>query len=188
MLKKFLLVLTGFVLAVAVFSVAGFAYAQTQTPPDANYPCPYCDTTEGHNGRGRGMRGGFDIWATANGEYGPLHETMASAFADMLALSVGELEARLEAGETMFDIAETQGLTPEEFSNLMFAARSVALDQAVADGLLTQEQVDWMQSRWHEMQANGFGPGSNFGTGPCHGGNFEGSRDVRSGGRFSGNQ
>ena len=146
MLKKFLLVLTGFVLAVAVFGIAGFAYAQTQTPPEAEYPCLYCGTAEGYVGRGRGMRDGgigTGMWGTSDGEYAPMHEIMLAAFADVLGLSVEELEARHDAGETMFEIAEAQGITPEEFSALMPGTRSVALDQAVAEGLLTQEQADW---------------------------------------------
>jgi hypothetical protein len=186
MLKKALLVLTGFVLAVVVFGVAGFAYAQTQTPPDAEYPCPYCDTADDYVGRGRGMRGGgfgSGMRGTTDGEYGPMHTTMLAAFADALGLSVEELETRQAAGETMFEIAEAQGLSAEEFSTLMFETRSIALEQAVADGLLTEEQAAWMQSRWAEMQANGYGPGSGMGTGPCHGGSA-----GRGGGRWSGNQ
>nr|MBC8496556.1 hypothetical protein [Chloroflexota bacterium] len=41
-------------------------------------------------------------------------------------------------------------------------ARNAAFEQAVADGTITQEQVDWMQSRWEYMQENGYGPGSDF--------------------------
>ena len=194
MLKKMLLILTGFVLAVAVFAVAGFAYAQTQDPPAPAYPdaCPYCDTDDGYKGfgRGRGMHGGFGagMWGTTDGEYGPMHDIMFAAFAEVLGLSVEELETRHEAGETMFEIAESQGLTPETFSDLMFEARALALEQAVAEGLLTQEQADWMQNRWQEMQANGYGPGSGFGTGPCQGGTSGGRHGMRGGGRWSGNQ
>ena len=192
MLKKSLLVLTGFVLAIAVFGVAGFAYAQVQTPPNPEYPCPYCETTDGYVGRGRGMHGGgFGsgmMSYAGDTEYGPMHETMLTALSEVLGLSVEELETRHDAGETMWQIAESQGYSLEDFTALMFSARSAALDQAVADGLLTQEQADWMQSRWEYMQANGYGPGSAMGTGPCHGGSFENSRGGRGGDRWSGNQ
>lgn len=183
MLKKFLLVLSGFVLAVAVFGVAGFAYAQTQTPPDSEYPCPYCGTNDGYLQRGHGMRGGgLEMWGTTDSEYAPLHETMLAAFADILDLSIEELETRRATGETMFEIAEAQGLTAEEFSALMFEARSVALDQAVANGFITQEQADWMQSRWEQMQSEGYG----LGTGTCSDGIPVGGNGTRGGGRRSG--
>lgn len=189
MFKKLLLVLTGFVLAMAVFGVAGFAYAQTQDPPDPDALCPYCGTGEGYTGRGGGMsqgsRGGM-MNATYDGEYGPMHEFMLAGFAEAFGLSVDELEARRAAGETMWQVAEAQGYSLEEFSALMFEIRSAALEQAVAAGLITQEQADWMLSRWESMQAGGFGTGT--GSGPCQGGTPRGGMGGRGGGRWSGSQ
>ena len=187
MFKKLLLVLTGFVLAAVVFSVAGFAYAQTQNPPDADSVCPFCDADEGFTGRGGMMRGGN--WGgrggmmnfAADGEYGPMHDSMMAAFAEAFGLTADEVEARHDAGETMWQIAESQGYSLEDFNALMLSARSTALEQAVADGLVTQEQADWMQSRWDAMQANGFG------TGTCLGGGQNGGM-MGGRGRWSGNQ
>ena len=189
MIKKLLLVFTGFVLAVVVLGVAGFAYAQTQFPPNTDGLCPYCDGTEGYTGRGGmlhgggwGGRGGMMGYAV-DGEYGPMHDSMMSAFAEAFGLSAEELEARHDAGETMWQIAEAQGYSLEEFGALMLSTRSAALDDAVAAGLMTQEQADWMQSRWEAMQANGFGPGSEN----CLGGEQYGGR-MGGRGRWSGNQ
>ena len=57
-MKKLFLIGLGFVLAVAVFGVAGFAYAQTQEPPEdpgsASPEFPY-----GRGGWSRGARGGM---------------------------------------------------------------------------------------------------------------------------------
>lgn len=190
MIKKLAFILIGFILAAVVFGAAGFAYAQTQNPPDADGLCPFCDGAEGYVGRGSMMRGGgrgtyggmmdFDN----DDEYGPMHEAMMTAFAEALGLEVDELEARHAAGETMWQIAEAQGYSLEAFNALMLETRSAALDQAVADGLLTQEQADWMQSRWETMQTNGFGPGS----GNCQGDGFGGRGGMMRGGRWSGNQ
>jgi len=189
MIKKLALVLTGFVLAAVVFGVVGFAYAQTQNPPDADGICPFCDDAEGDVGRGGMMRG--SDWMAHGGmmdfdedEYGPMHDSMMAAFAEALGLDVEELETRHAAGETMWQIAEAQGYNLEAFNALMFETRSAALDQAVADGLLTQEQADWMQSRWETMQTNGFRPGS----GNCQGDGFSGRGGMMHGGRWSGNQ
>jgi hypothetical protein len=78
---------------------------------------------------------------------GVLHDAMIAAFANELGLSVEDLEARLDAGETVADVAFAQGLTFEEFRTLMIDARAQAIAQAVADGTLTQEQADWMSQR-----------------------------------------
>jgi hypothetical protein len=133
----------------------GYAYAQDDDPDT-----PFGRGGFGHHG-GYGHHGGFGGWA-GEGEYGPMHETMEAAIAEALGLTVEDLEAAHEEGKTAWDIAQEQGITEEEFSTLMFDARSAALEQAVADGTITQEQADWMQSRWDEMKENGYGPGSGF--------------------------
>lgn len=55
-------------------------------------------------------------------------------------------------------LADALGITTDELQTAMDTARSAALDQAVADGLLTQEQAD-------AIRANGFGRGPGFGIG-----------------------
>ena len=128
----------------------------------------------------RGGRGGGGMMSSAyDGEYGPMHETMLTAFAEAFGLSVDEIETRHAAGETMWQIAEAQGYSFEEFTTLMLEARTTALEQAVAAGLLTQEQADWMLSRWG---------GQGSGTGTCQGGTLRGGMGGRGGGRWSGNQ
>ena len=182
MIKKLLLVLTGFILAVVVFGAAGFVYAQTQNPPDLDDVCPFCGTGEGY--AGRGQRGSGMLGLSYDGEYGPLHEAMLTALAEALGLTPEELEAQRAVGESMWQIAADQGLTAEEFTTLMLEARTAALEQAVAEGLMTQEQVDWMLNRWDGTQ----NWASGVGTGPCQGGTSRGSMGGRGGGRWPGNQ
>lgn len=43
-----------------------------------------------------------------------MHEAMIAAFADALGLDAADLEARLETGEQMMDIALEEGLSPDE--------------------------------------------------------------------------
>jgi len=134
-MKKTILIVGLIVAALAVFGV-GVAFAQG--------PAPY-----GGNGSMMQNGGGY------------LHTYMATAFAEKLGLSVDDVNARLAAGETMYDIAIANGLTTEDLPALMVDVRTVALDAAVKDGVVTQAQADWMKSR-------GFGQGGyGMGTGDC---------------------
>lgn len=110
-------------------------------------------TLTGGRGPG-GMRNGAGIHRTVPPQdMGPMHEAMLNALAEGLGLTRADLDARLAAGETPYTIAQAQGLTDEEFTALMQAARAAAIAQAVVDGTLTQEQATWMLS--HNMQGMG---------------------------------
>jgi hypothetical protein len=175
-------ILTGAIVGIVILALgtAGFAYAQNQNPMSAYFQeesegtYPYGSGMMGRGGYGRGMMG---QGAFGEGE-GLLHDYMAPALADAFGLTVDELEALHESGETLWDYAQEQGMSQEEFFSTMQAARTVALNQAVADGVITQEQADWML----DHMGQGFGPG----TGGCHGtlgtGNFGfGMRGARGG-------
>lgn len=96
-------------------------------------------------GRG-GMMGGRGVGTEINLD-SLLHDDLMAIYADALGISVDELNARLEGGETLAEIAYAEGLTPEQFFALMSDARAQAIEQAVLDGTLTQEQADWLASR-----------------------------------------
>jgi hypothetical protein len=55
----------------------------------------------------------------------------------------------------MSQIALSTGLTVDQFRTLMVETRSQAIDQAVADGTLTQTQADWMSQRGAGQMAGG---------------------------------
>jgi len=160
-----------FVAVIGIFAlalgVAGFAYAQDDDPDTKPWG--------GRGGHGQGMMG---HWGDdGDGKTGPMYEAMQTAIAEALGLTVEELDVARDEGKTPWDIAEEQGLSEDEFSTLMFDARNTALEQAVADGSITQEQADWIQSRWDDMKENGFGPGSCGGDGDGHhGGHGRGGR------------
>jgi hypothetical protein len=164
-MKKMLLVFAGFVVAVSVFSVAGFAFAQSQTPPFPEYPYGpgMMNEYDGYGpGSDHGMMGGYGMgW---NGEEGPMHEAMVEVVAEGLGLTPEEIEARHDAGETILEIAEAEGFSAEEIQDLISSAHDVALEDAVANGLLTQEQADWMDSHMDGMWLGGNHCG-NGGTG-----------------------
>ncbi len=130
------------VLGVATLALggAGLAYAQSETPPTFMNP-----------GYGPGMMGsrGRNGGGLANGEEGPSHELMLESFAE-LGIAVDQLKARLESGEMMWQIAEAEGVSEEEIFDIMQQGRQVMVKQAVEDGILSQEQAEFMGPRWQE--------------------------------------
>lgn len=87
-----------------------------------------------------------------------LHTYMVTALADKLGLKVDDVNARITAGETMYDIAIADGVKAEDFPALMVEIRAQAVSAAVKDGVITQEQADWMNS--HSMGRGGYGTGN----------------------------
>ncbi len=83
---------------------------------------------------------------------GILDDSMASYIADGLGISVDDLKAREAAGETLVEIGISLGFDAQTVLDLHDAARIAALNQAVADGLITAEQADWMISRMDNGQ------------------------------------
>ena len=135
-MKKTLLIVTMLVIALGTLGV-GLVAAQEGNPP-------------------YGQRGAAD-------GTGLLHEYMEKAMADAVSLSVNAFESRHDAGETFYQIALAEGFTAEEIPALMQNARTNALDAASKDGVISQEQAEWMKSR-------GFGRGGlhgGYGNGNC---------------------
>jgi hypothetical protein len=153
-MKKLIVGIVVAVVAVAgVLSTAGYVYAQARTPQAQDSQA----VGMGMMG-GRGPRGGNGSDQTGIAQDGLLHDEMVAAFAEKFGLTADELETRLEAGETMWDVASSQGMTAEAFQTLRTEVRTAVLDQAVKDGKITQEQADWMKTR-------GAGMGQGMGTG-----------------------
>jgi hypothetical protein len=132
-MKKTILIVGLVVAALVVFGV-GAAFAQGPAPYAGNGPMMQND-------------GGY------------LHTYMVAAFAEKLGLKVDAINARLTAGETMYDIAIASGIKAEDFPALMIEVRTNALSAAVKDGVITQEQADWMSSRGFERGGMGYGNG-----------------------------
>ena len=200
-MKKTILLLTIGLVVIASLAAAGLVYAQDATPTPPTTPW---------GGRG-GMMGGAsagatgEVWAgylggpgmgspgmggmmagyagAARGAgAGPMHTYMVEAYADALGLTVEEVQAEFEAGKTMWQIAADQGLDDEQVKGVMIQARTVALEAMVADGVLTQEQADFMLERMNTMMAGDFTPGSCPMNNGAAGAGFRGGRG---GGRWS---
>jgi hypothetical protein len=104
---------------------------------------------------------------------GPLHEYMHPAIAEAFTITPEELEERHETGESLWDIVEEQGLSEEEFKDKLLEAVNNALDKALEDGVISEEQVEHFKEMAEHMgeyrgfgfrmmpgfDANSFGPG-----------------------------
>ena len=81
----------------------------------------------------------------ADGEQGGRgadREARAQALADTIGISVEDLMAAREAGQTPAEIAEDNGVSRDELVSSLVEDKQARLDQAVADGDLTQEEAD----------------------------------------------
>jgi len=114
---------------------------------------------------GNGMRRG----GMRNSQFGPMRDYMQTAMANVLGITTQELKTRFDAGEKMLDIIQKQGLTVDEFHTKMVEAGTKAINQAVADGKLTQEQADRIIENMKNRPSTGLGGGGR-GRGGMHGG------------------
>ena len=113
--------------------MAGSALAQEPVPPDP------LDKQFGAWGRGGFDRFGGDRW------------TMFDTMADALGLTPEGLFTELHAGKSLSEVAEAKGVDMEALRDAMQAARIEAIQQAVEDGTLTQEQADRLLERLENM-------------------------------------
>jgi hypothetical protein len=105
-----------------------------------------------------------------------------AVIAETLGLTVEDLAAAHEDGTRLPALAEAKGVDMETVMTAVSEARTAAFEQAVADGLLTQEQADLLLSQsgpcehggqgghrgpgGHGAPGGGFGPGNGgFGNG-----------------------
>lgn len=155
-MKKTILIVGLVVLALGVLGV-GAVFAQGAQPPV---------------GRGSMMGGG----------YGPMHEYVEEALADKLGITEKDVEDAFASGKTMYQIALDNGVKEADVAALLTEVHAAAFDKAVADGVLTREQADFMLQR---MTANGFaygncpmqnGQGGQYGRGNGYGGMMGGGR------------
>jgi hypothetical protein len=137
-----LLVIAGILIVVVAFSAAGVGWVAAQTPAPTPQPFGY-----------GGMMNGYGGMMNGDGA-GPMHEAMFNALAEGLGLSREELDERVANGETPYQIALSLGFTQTEFYTLMTDARNSALDDAVTNGALTQEQTDGMRNRMSRFGGN----------------------------------
>lgn len=154
-MNKNIIVIGVLSLVVLTLGLAGYAYAQGQPPLPSDYPYGP-EMMNGYDGHDDGMMGsGYGMMESGmmgwEGDEGPMHESMIDSLAESLALTPQEIEARHDAGESIWEIAVAEGLTDEEVSELMFSSHDAALENAEINGWLTPEQADWMNEHMNQM-------------------------------------
>jgi hypothetical protein len=167
-MKKFLFVGAVLLLALTIGTV-GYAFAQTPDTPDPATETPTCPMHGSGFGRMGGMRG-RGMMGEVLAVRQAIHDYVQPILAGKLGLTPEELSTRIGDGESVWLIAEAQGMTLQSYREMMTEVHTEALAAAVDDGALTQEQADLirehMQNRWEK----GFGPGSGMGKGGFRGG------------------
>ncbi len=159
-------------LAVAALGVAQVVKAETWPPTQTP----------------RGRAQGFGEMGQGQGLLEPyMEEAMAEAF----GLTEAEFDALHQSGTTLWAYAAEQGLSAEEIRAKMEAARDAALQAAMADGVISAEQAEWMQShtpgspmfgtqgsqgrgRGYRNGDQGFAPNTNVMPGYGQDGGFDG--------------
>lgn len=130
-MKKTILIAGVVVMALTVLGV-GVAFAQGPAPYAGNGPML-------QNGGG---------W---------MHEYVEQAFAAKLGLTEELVEDELAAGKPMYQIALDNGIDQDALADFLNDVHQDAFAAAVKDGVVTQEQADFMLQR---MQSRGFGTGN----------------------------
>ena len=77
--------------------------------------------------------------------------------ADALDMSVTDFEAAHDAGKSLAVLAQEQGVSFDKVQEAMKTGRDAAIKLAVADGVITQTQADWMLQRMQNMPGFGLG-------------------------------
>lgn len=92
--------------------------------------------------QGQGENGGFERGGKKDG---PLHDLFLENIAEALGISSNDLVARLEAGEKLHDVAADFGYEGDELKALFTSVREETIEEALATGLITEEQAEKAQ-------------------------------------------
>jgi len=160
-LVKILVVAVVAVLALSALGL-GVAYAQNPTPDSPFTLGGMMGGTWRQQG-GSNWMGAMHNWMTSTGGMHTLvWDTMAEAF----GLTTDELNGELKSGKTLAALAEEKGLDRADLVAELESAHQAGLAQAVADGVLTQEQADAMLSQMagrYEWMLDNLGAGAGYG-------------------------
>ena len=121
------------VLVVALLAASGLALAQDTEPDDV---APIEELSEDRHRFGRGHKLGLSV---------------LEGVVEILDITEDELKNALGDGSTLAEVAEANGLSSDDLIAELIVLAQTTLDEAVADGAITQEQADSMLARITEM-------------------------------------
>jgi hypothetical protein len=149
----------------ALFASVAYAQTTTPTPEEETAPTEQATPTEENDswlfdhlfgdrlfgegrpdgpgmgrGRGHGMGHGGPMGGLLRGE-------QFAIAAEVLGMTTEELQTALEEGQSLSEIAEAQGMDEAAFEAAFQVAAIERIDQAVADGDLTEEQATLLKER-----------------------------------------
>lgn len=102
--------------------------------------------------QGFGARGmGKGLMGPHQGFVGRGETSLISVAAEKLDMSVQDLLTELRDDKSIADVAQEQGVDPQDILDAYLAQLEENLAQAVEDGKITQNQADWMLEQATEM-------------------------------------
>lgn len=75
-----------------------------------------------------------------------LHNYVVHIMAELFSLSEDEVTTAMDSGSTFVDLALAAGYDIEEIPALLESVHSQALELAILDGAISQEQADWLKN------------------------------------------
>jgi len=160
MTKKRLILLAS--VALVVLLLAGLAGAALVFAQEPTPTVPFGR----HGGWGRGGLGPGGFGWAGGGQW-----TMFDKAAEALGLTPEGLFTELHAGKSLAEIAEAKSVDVQTVYDAMNAARAEAekqaIQQAVEDGRISQEQANWMLQGLEKGWWGGRGLGRGFGLKGC---------------------
>jgi predicted DNA-binding ribbon-helix-helix protein len=76
---------------------------------------------------------------------------ISEAVTDLLGLTQDEIHTMRLEGKTLAEIAKDRNVTEQQLIDAILTEKTAAIEQAVADGELTQAQADWLIARAKAM-------------------------------------
>ena len=209
-MKKVLVIGMTIVAVIALGNVL-LASAQGGTPPNQpnatcpmGYTCPMSGTMpNGMMGRGMmggvpgGMMGGRGMHGMMRGgtvtgtmpmhgammASGGMHEQVWTAIAAELDMTYTELNTAVQGGQTVAQLAQAKGVSVDALKTTALDAMRTSFVDLVEQGVMTQQQADWMLGRMDDMPMFNFDQG----FGPVPGGMMNGRGMMRGNGTVPGN-
>ena len=117
------------------------------------------------------------------------YDYVESVLKDTLGMTDAEITAGLNSGKTMYDLAKEKGITTDQFKAALLEEINKAVDKAVADGTITNEEGASLKETLKNNLDNCTGiPGQRAGKNRAVRGNGQGTGHMSGGGmRGSGN-
>jgi hypothetical protein len=113
-----------------------------------------------------GLFSGVASAQSSQTQVGTLHEYMEVALAEKLNIPLATVESEFDAGKSLYQIALDYGIAQVNIQAFMLEVRTHAIQEALADGVITQTQANRMLRRGNTGMGSGM---MNGGTGNCDG-------------------